>query len=71
MKPFGVRLNTLNIELHILTAYKDRYIKIKLGTYGNNVYTTFRGLNVPEDDIKCESFTVISIDSLLVYKNKY
>ena len=71
MKPFGVRLNTLNIELHILTAYKDRYIKTKLGTYGNNVYTTFRGLNVPEDDIKCESFTVISIDSLLVYKNKY
>ena len=71
MKPFGVRLNTLNIELHILTAYKDRYIKTKLGTHGNNVYTTFRGLNVPEDDIKCESFTVISIDSLLVYKNKY
>ena len=28
-------------------------------------------LNVPEDDIKCESFTVISIDSLLAYENKY
>ena len=24
-----------------------------------------------EDDIKCKSFTVISNDSLLVYKNKY
>ena len=24
-----------------------------------------------EDDIECESFTVISADSLLVYKNKY
>ena len=31
--------------------------------------TNFRGLNVPEDDIECESFIVISIDSLLVYKN--
>ena len=26
---------------------------------------------VLEDDIECESFTVISIDSLLVYENKY
>ena len=26
---------------------------------------------MPEDDIECESFTVISIDSLLVYENKY
>ena len=25
---------------------------------------------MPEDDIEFESFTVISIDSLLVYKNK-
>ena len=32
---------------------------------------TFVSLNVPEDDIKCESFTVISIDSLLAYENKY
>ena len=24
-----------------------------------------------EDDIECESFTVISIDSLLLYENKY
>ena len=24
-----------------------------------------------EDDIECESFTVISIDYLLVYENKY
>ena len=28
-------------------------------------------MNVPEDDIECESFTVISIDSLLVYNKKY
>ena len=26
---------------------------------------------MPEDDIECETFTVISIDSLLVYENKY
>ena len=26
---------------------------------------------MPEDDVKCECFTVISIDSLLVYGKKY
>ena len=31
----------------------------------------FRGLNVREDNIECKSFTVICIDSLIVYKSKY
>ena len=26
---------------------------------------------MPEDDVECKSFTVISIDSLLDYENKY
>ena len=39
--------------------------------YGDKVYPNFCGLNVPEDDTECESFTVISIDSLLVSENKY
>ena len=39
--------------------------------YGDKVYTNVCGLNVPEDDAECESFTVISIDSLLVSENKY
>ena len=41
-------------------------MKTKVRTYGYN----FRGLNLAEDDIECESFTVISIDSLLVYDKK-
>ena len=45
-------------------------IKTKIRTYGDKVYFNFSGLSVPEDDIECESFTVISIDSLLVYENK-
>ena len=54
-----------------MPVYNDRYIKTKIRTYGDKVYTNFHGLNVPEDDIECESFTVISIDFLPVYKNKY
>ena len=60
-----------NIELNALPVFDDRYIKTKIRTYGDKVYTNFRGINVPEDDIECESLTVISIDSLLVYESKY
>ena len=60
-----------NIKLNALPIYDDRYMKTKMRTYGNKVYTNFRGLNVPENDIKCESSIAIAIDSLLVYENKY
>ena len=60
-----------NIELNTLPVYDNRYIKTKITTYGNKIYTNFLGLNVPKDDTECESFTVITIDSLLVCKNKY
>ena len=57
-----------NIALDALPVYNDRYIKIKVRTYDDKVYTNFHGLNVPEDRAECKSFTVISIDSLLVYE---
>ena len=60
-----------NIKLNALPVYDDRYIKTEIRTFGDKAYTNFRGLNVPEDDIECESFAVISIDSLLVYDKKY
>ena len=60
--------NLKNIELNALPVYDYRYIKTKIRTHGNKVYTNFRGLNVPEDDIEFESFTIISIDFLFVYK---
>ena len=60
-----------NIELNALPVYDDKYIKTKIGTCGDKVYTNFRSLNIPEDYIKCESFTAICFDSLLEYKNKY
>ena len=38
-------------------------MKTKIRKFGDKVYTNFRGLNVPEDDIECESLAVISINS--------
>ena len=54
-----------NIWLNVLPVYDGRYIEAKVRTYGDKVYTNFCGLNVPENEIECEAFIVISIDSLL------
>ena len=56
-----------SFELKVFPFSDDRYIKSKIRTCSDKVYTNFRGLNVPEDDIECESFTVLSSDYLLVY----
>ena len=60
-----------NIKLNTLPVYDERYIKTKIRTFSDKIYTNFRGLNMSEDDTECESFTLISIDSLLIYENKY
>ena len=57
--------------MNVLLVYVDRYTKTKIQTYGDKLYSNLRGLNVPEDGVECESFTVISIDSLLSYDSKY
>ena len=36
-----------NIKLIALLVYDDKFMKTKIRTYGENVYTNFRGLNVP------------------------
>ena len=58
-----------SIKLNAFSVYDDSYIKVQIRTYGNKINTNFRGLNVPEY-IECECFTVISIDSLVVYDKK-
>ena len=60
-----------NIKLNTLAVYDDKYIKTKIRTFVDKVCTNFHGLNVPEDDIECRYFIVISIGFLLVYENKY
>ena len=60
-----------NIELNAFPVYDDRYTKTKTRIYSDKVCINFRGFNVTEDDIECESLTDISTDSLLVYKSKY
>ena len=56
-----------NIEWNALPVYDDKYIKAKIRTYGDKVYTIFCDVNVPKDGAECESFTIISIDSVLFF----
>ena len=57
--------------MNALLVNDDRNIKTKIRTYVDKVYTNFRELNVPEDVVECDSFTIIFVDSLLVYENKH
>ena len=59
------------IELNALPVYDGRYTKTEINTYDDNVYANFRDSNVPKDGVESESFTIIFIDSLLVYESKY
>ena len=60
-----------NIELNVLPGYDDRYRKPKIRASGDNVYTNFWGVNVSVDGVKCECRTIISVNFLLVYDNKF
>ena len=55
-----------DIALNAFPVYDERYIRPKIRVCSDKVGTNFRGLNVPENKTECESFTAISIDSLLV-----
>ena len=57
--------------MNTLSFYDNRYIKTKTRTCGDKDYTNFRHLIVPEEGAEYESFTILSIDSLLVSENKY
>ena len=45
-----------NIELDTLPVCDDRYLKTKIRTYDDEVYTNFRGFNATENGIECKFF---------------
>ena len=59
-------LDKVRRRLEDCLKWVDMLRHLKLKTEIKN----FHSLNVPDDDTECESFTVISIDSLLVYENR-
>ena len=60
-----------SIELNALPLYNDKYVKTKIRGYGDKAYANFLGLNILEDGVKGESFTIISYNYFFAYQNKY
>ena len=60
-----------NIQLKALPVFDDKCITTKIGKYCDKGFSNFSGLNVSEDDIARNTFTIISIDYLLEYDSKY
>ena len=56
---------------YVWVRARGNFIKYTMRIYDDKVYTNFLSLNVTEDDKECESFTIIPIDSFLVYESKY
>ena len=57
-----------NIELNALPVFDSRNMKTEMRANDDKVYTNFlHGLNVPEDSVEFESFTIIFTDSSLAY----
>lgn len=72
IKLFGLRIKIFKeIELDTFLIYADWYIKTKIRTGGDRVYTYFCGLNVQEVGVEFEDFIIVSIDFLLAYDIKY
>ena len=46
----------------------DRYIKTKIRTFGDKVYTNFRGLNVQENDTECKSFKIMYVMVVVIWQ---
>ena len=55
--------------MNALPVCDDRYIKTKIKTDDDKAF--FYGLHVTEDGLEYESFTIVPIDFLLVYGDKY
>ena len=57
--------------MNALPVFVDRYVKAKIKTYGDKVYTDFGDFNVPEYIVEYKSLAIISINSWPVYEEKY
>ena len=63
----------LNIKYDSEPIYgdNDKYIKIKVKIYDNNVNTNFRGKKGPKENVSYKCLSLITLDSVVKVKRKY
>ena len=61
---FEKKLKTLNIKFHGMSAYDEKYIKVKAKEFNGAVNTAFSNDIVPKEDLHHIFIACISIDSV-------
>ena len=52
-------------------VYGDKYIKTKINSYGDKVYTNFQGKKAPKENTAYKSLSLIMLDSVIKTSKKY
>ena len=62
--------NLIKKEVNSEPVYNDKYIKTKIKSYNDRVYTNFQHNKIPKDNEYCVCLSVILLDFIFVNLNK-
>ena len=62
--------NLIKKEVNSEPVYNDKYIKTKIKSYSDRVYTNFQHNKIPKDNEYCVCLSVILLDFIFVNLNK-
>ena len=67
---FGTRLKTLNIKLHSIPVYDEKYMKAKVREFNSVIKTNFLGDEILKENVHCTCIACITIDSVVRMEKK-
>ena len=65
--------NLMNIEFVSEPIYdhNDKYIKLRIKSYGDKVNTSFLGNEIPKENASYKCWPLLMLDSLIIVNKKY
>ena len=60
----------LNINLHSMSVYGEKYIKAKVTEFGSVIKANFLGDEIPKESMHCTCIGCIAIDSVMRMEKK-
>ena len=67
---WDVIINKLGIKFHSQPIYENKYLKVKVREFNDNIKTNFLGNNVPEENTYYTCIACITLDSVLKMNKK-
>ena len=73
LKKYSKIWNLLSTKFDSVPVYgdNDKYIKIKITLYGDNINTNFQGKKIPEENASYKCVSLIMLDSVIRANEKY